>query len=778
MPAWVNKTVSLFLVFTLFLGFVKPVIAAGGQVVTYTPPITEQQVTTPPQQQVNSTGATKPTTSASDKVKEKAKGLFGVMDSLMLTLAGSPLLMRVIAVQMQKFSNDKVKKWARESYFLVDQAVAHAERTGKLPGDKSAKAKLYQDQFGKILKEAGWLERVALRTGTGQEKHILEKAMKEAESIHRKTFYGEIAELEAEGRITQNEAMEFLGIRRRGMMTPRELGAYLLDNTNLKSREVLELMRTYVAKDADVRVRVKGMRDSRFDATVLELMEPWKDAKRTTFQTRVDRKTVAKMMAFDGSVEDFTRLVIAESGVSGAEAQKLVDEYANEKYKTKQFAKQAEVEQTKKTVGDGPSRPKNTYELNSYKPLVQDVVNHHNNKPVPRTTEVKSTATQQPSRPINTADSVVKQPALRPAMAQGTATKQPALRPAMAQGTATKQPAVRKTVTESYRPATSERTVNKQPVHKPAIAQTGQAPVKTASATNNTPKASGTFDFKRGRSKVFNKWTGGGLKGAKQSLHYDAFRGGVFIDVGITAATNLFFRLKQGDSLGESIKGTAGTIMSTEFILGDLLGGAIGAAVGASIPLPAAIQSMGLFGKFLGVLPGISFAIAGAQLGYGAISLMKRGQFSMKALFNEVKPGLLLGQALGAALGMTLGTLLLPGPIGALLGGIIGGILGSKLAAAIFGYGEEQILSQAAHIQQGNPSAPTTVAGEELEGINLTMPSSDDMSRLDEAVREAYATYMDAQRKGDYRNSVSSFKRYVELQKVLDELKQRGYRVK
>ena len=139
---------------------------------------------------------------------------------------------------------------------------------------------------------------------------------------------------------------------------------------------------------------------------------------------------------------------------------------------------------------------------------------------------------------------------------------------------------------------------------------------------------------------------------------------------------------------------------------------------------------------------------------------------------------MLLRQALGAALGMTLGTLLLPGPIGALLGGIVGGILGSKLAAAIFGYGEQQILSQAAHVDHGNPSAPTTVVGEQLNGINLTMPSIDDMGRLDEAMRQAYADYMKAQRKGDYRNSVSSFKKYVELQKVLDELQQRGYRVK
>ncbi len=747
MPAWVNKTVCVFLVFTLFLGFVEPVLAAGGQVVTYTPPLNAQQTA--------SAGATKATTSAADKAAEKTKGIFGAMDNIMLTLAGSPLLVRVIAQQMSKFSNAKVKKWARESYFLVDQALAHANRTGKLPGEKSAKAKLYQEQFGKIMKEAGWLEKAALRTGTGREKQILAKAMEEAENIHRKTFYGEVAELEAEGRISQKEALEFLDIRRRGMMTPRELGAYLLDNTNLKSREVLELMRTYTAKAADGRVRVKGMRDSRYDATLLELMEPWKDSKRSTFQTRVDRKTVSKLMAFEGSVEDFTRIVIAESGVSGAEAQKLVDEYANEKLKTKEFSRQQVQDDVKQKATDAPSRPKNTYELNSYKPLVADVVDKHHglNTPVNKTQPTRTNA------PVKTAE-------LKPAMSLGQP-KQPVkvaeLKPAMTQGQP-KQPA--------YRPAATDGNI------KPAVVQTVDV-INKAANTATAPKASGTFDFKAGRGKLFNKWTGGGLQGAKQSLHYDAFRGGVFIDVGITAATNLFFRLKRGDTIGESLKGTAGTIMSTEFIVGDLLGGALGAAVGASIPLPAALQTMGLFGKFLGVLPGISFAIAGAQLGYGAISLAKRGQFSFKALFNEVKPGLLLGQALGAALGMTLGSLLLPGPIGALLGGIVGGILGSKLAAAIFGYGEQQIMAQAAHIPAGQPSAPSSVGGADgLEGINLQMPSSDDMVRLDEAVRQAYSDYMSAQRKGDYRASVSNFKRYVRFQKVLDELQQRGYRVK
>ena len=723
MPAWVNRTVSLFLVFTLFLGFVEPVFAADGQVVTYTPPINEQQVT--------STGATGATTSAADLAKAKAKGLFGVMDSLMLTMAGSPLLVRVIAVQMQKFGNQKVQKWARESYFLVDQAVAHAQRTGTLPGDKSAKAKLYQEQFGKILKEAGWLERVALRTGTGQEKQILEKAMQEAENINRKTFYGEVAELEADGRITQAEAEDFLGIRRRGMMTTREVGAYLLDNTNLKSREVLELMRTYVAKDADTRVRVKGTRDSRFDATVLELLEPWKDAKRSTFQTRVDRKTVAKLLAFDGSVEDFTRLVIAESGVSGAEAQKLVDEFANEQYKTKEYKKQVQLEEMKKPAADNNTKSSadgntkaatdaNTKSATDSNPKA--ATDGNTKAAIDSNTKTNSSALDGPPRPKNT----------------------------------------------------FEPNINKPVVNEVVDANKVKAP----STSGDTPKASATFDFKSGRSKVFSKWTGGGLQGAKQSLHYDAFRGGIFIDVGITAATNLISRLKRGDSLGQSLKGTAGTIMSTEFLLGDLLGGAIGAAVGAAIPLPAALQTMGFFGKFLGVLPGISFAIAGAQLGYGAISLMKRGQFSLKALFNEVKPGLLLGQALGAALGMTLGTLLLPGPIGALIGGILGGMLGSKLAAAIFGYGEEQILAQAAHVSQDSPSAPSSVGSDDLDGINLAMPSSDDMGRLDDAMRQAYGEYMEAQRKGDYRNSVSSFKRYVRLQKVLDELQQRGYRVK
>ena len=218
--------------------------------------------------------------------------------------------------------------------------------------------------------------------------------------------------------------------------------------------------------------------------------------------------------------------------------------------------------------------------------------------------------------------------------------------------------------------------------------------------------------------------------------------------------------------------------MSTEFILGDLLGGAIGAAVGASIPLPAAVQTMGIFGKFLGVLPGISFAIAGAQLGYGAISLLKRGQFSLKALFNEVKPAMILGQALGAALGMTIGTLLIPGPIGAMLGGIVGGILGVKLSASIFSFGEEKVIAQTTHVTTERGSASFPELGAPLEDLNLSRPDLQDMRKLDTAVKDAYSDYTEAQSKGDYNGSLGSFKRYVRLQKILDELRQKGYRVK
>jgi len=661
MPRWFGRFVALVVMAAMTCGWVEPAFAASGQVVTYTPPPTE------------SAAATDAMTDGAKNMVETAQKLTGLWDELMLALAGSPLLVRVLANQMQKFSNTKLQSWARESYFLVDQAVAQAQRTGALDGQKAAKATLYKEQFGKILQQAGWLERIALRATTGQEQQIFDRAVREAETINHRTYQGAVVQLEADGYITQKQALEHLNLQRRAILTPHELGSNLLTDTELRSADILELMRTYDPANAAQPIRVKGGRDSHYNATVLELLEPWRDPKRAKFQTRLDRKTVAKLLAFDGTVDDFTRTVIAETGMTGDEAQRLVNEYSWEQTKNRQFVDTLQPRSTGQA--DGPGAPKTAAAADVF----DDVVNRA---------------------------------------------------------------------------------------------------AKTAAAAPTDTGA--VLEFKTGRSTLFSKWTGGGLQGAKQSLHYDAFRGGIFVDVGITAATNLLYRLKAGQSVGESLSGTVGTIMSTEFLLGDLLGGTIGAALGAAIPLPAALQSMGLLGRFFGVLPGVSLAIAGAQLGYGAVSLIKRGQFSLKVLFNEVKPGLVLGQALGAALGMTLGSLLLPGPIGALLGGMVGGILGSKLAAAIFGYAEAEAVAQTARLGDGLPGAPsvTDMGGVDLSDIDLNRPDADDMARVDAAVRSTYDEYLARNRSGDHAGSLAAFKRYVGLQKVLDELMQKGYRVK
>jgi len=755
-----TRYLTTFLVFALlFSSSFAPLCAA---------PATQSNntATTTPSQNSIATASTNQNTandsadSTEETVDEKKKGkeLSSVMNNLLLAVAGSPVLMKVIATQLKKHGNQKMASWARESYYIVGQAVSIAEQTGAMSSVQGQKAKLYQDQFGKIMKEAGWLDKMAMRSFAGNEKQAIEAAAHQGRRIARRTFEGEVANLQGERIITDLQAKEFLGIKSRGIMTPRELGGFLLSETNLTTSQTGELLRTYRATRADDgRVRISGGRDSRYDTAVLDLLENWQGKRHARFSSQTTRKLAAKYLTFQGSVEDFSKLVMSDGNLSGPDSARLVDEFAMEAAKDQShFGKKATLKadvasqkshsRKKNTVNEAPKATSNTAKTVSSTDASPKASASTNSAPKATSNTVKTVSSTDTSPKASASTNSVEFKHSRSAVSN----------------------LVNK----------SGKTLNKYGKEFNKLGEKVSKFGQKIAAESGWKEVKASATSKDGFLGYKGKWTGGGIDGVKQSLKYDAFRGGIFVDVGISAATGIIARLKSGASFKESVGGTLSTIASTEFIFGDILGGVTGAALGAAIPLPAALQTMGAFGKFFGVLPGVSLAIAGSQFGYGAVSLMKRGQFSLSTLFHEVKPGLVIGQAIGAAVGMTVGSLLLPGPIGAMLGGIVGGMIGSKIATILFGYKQDEALAQISHTTTLNKADVGSEVSAALQGVNIQYPDSDDMQAIDKAVKDAYSAYIRANKSGDYEKSASCLRTYSELQKVLQSLINHGYRVK
>jgi hypothetical protein len=752
MPWWLKKYTSWMLVLTMVTSFVLP-SAVHAQTTAKTAPAKQVATEAP-----GAESAEGPDTKEDLK---KGEELSGLLNTLLIAGSSSPILVRVIGAQLRKYGNHKMASWARESYYLVGQAVAAAERTGTLNQVQGQKAKLYQEQFGRIMKEAGWIEKVALRTTVGNEKLAMESAAHEGKRIARKTYQGEVANLQGEGFINDHQAKEFIDIQRRGIMTPRELGGFLLRETELSPAQVAELLRTYrSSRTGDTRVRVTGGRDARYDSAVLETLENWKGKKYARFSSQTSREAAAKYLTFQGTVNEFTKLVMGDGNMSGADSAKLIDEFALEAAKDQAFfGKQASLVNDARPIDVRRDASRTLSERAGLQIDPDSVpVKHHSETPRVQSATMNSSAE---SAPKMASTQVADAPGPKMTSTQTADVPKASVSGPKASGTA---------------PATAEFKLSRnksfhdrfKDFSKRAVKESGFKEVKASISSKD-----GFLGYK-------GKWTGGGIDGIKESIKYDAFRGGLFVDVGISAVTGLISRMSSGDSLSESLKGTLGAIASTEFVFGDLLGGTLGAAVGAAIPLPAALQTMGAFGRFMGALPGVGLAIAGSQFGYGAVSLMKRGQFSFETLFNEVKPGLVIGQAIGAAVGMTIGTMLLPGPIGAMLGGIVGGMIGSQLATMIFGYRQDEVLAQVSHTSKASGSVVDVGSRVEdiLSGINVQYPDSDDMRAVDKAVKDAYSAYIKAQKSGDYNGATAAFKDYNELSKVLNVLLSRGYRVK
>ncbi len=269
--------------------------------------------------------------------KETVRRIRDNLHELMLLLGGSPLAVKMISSHLEKIGDEKLRAWARESYFLVNQAIAEAERSGKVDPRSINKARLYHRQFGRILKQAGWLDRLAISRAAKKRfktSDPLEAASIEAETIHRNTFQAEVASLKSAGRITGEQARKLLELNRRGELTVRRLGAKLLRETSLSSKEILELMRTYVSKRPE---RVKGKRNAHYDAMVLELLEPWRDPSRKLFRSKLDRESVARLLEYSGDLDSFAAHIMKIDRLSPEDAEKLVNEYAWELEKQRRF---------------------------------------------------------------------------------------------------------------------------------------------------------------------------------------------------------------------------------------------------------------------------------------------------------------------------------------------------------------------------------------------------------------------------------------------------------
>ena len=201
-------------------------------------------------------------------------------------------------------------------------------------------------------------------------------------------------------------------------------------------------------------------------------------------------------------------------------------------------------------------------------------------------------------------------------------------------------------------------------------------------------------------------------KPAPQLTKGGAVASGLFIHLGISAASSIASHIKDGCSAGETAKNTFKDLTRTEFLLGDILGGTVGAMAGSLIPLPGALSAM----------PAIGLATIGAQLGHQAVKLIKEDNFTLSNLFKAIDIPTIIGQTLGATIGVAAAAAILPGTVGAIIGGMAGGFLGFKLMQCFFPKDEEESLWKASSVEKvqiASPSENNQVKGEVKAPIDL-----------------------------------------------------------
>ena len=204
---------------------------------------------------------------------------------------------------------------------------------------------------------------------------------------------------------------------------------------------------------------------------------------------------------------------------------------------------------------------------------------------------------------------------------------------------------------------------------------------------------------------------------------------GLFIHLGISAASSIASHVKDGCSVGETAKNTFTDLTRTDFLLGDLLGGTVGAMAGSLIPLPGALSAF----------PAIGLATIGAQLGHHAVSLLKEDNFTLANLFKAIDIPSIIGQTLGATIGVAAAATILPGTVGAIIGGMAGGFLGLKLLQCFFPKDEEETIQKESSVQKLQISSPA----DNLQ-VKGEIQAPNDLIELSNEVKRTYQELLEA----------------------------------
>lgn len=758
--------------------------------------------------------------------EERQERLRKKLGRLFLTLLSSPILAKIMLARISEVQDQKVGRWAREAYLMVDQAVDGAQRAGALTGPKLDKAQLFRQYFGEIVKNLPVKD--SLVVGGSKNKLLLEKATRIANELHGGSYYGTVTSLRARASLSEEKASDLLKIQKEGALTSRELASKLLVETELRSSDILELTRHYDNKVGQG--RAIGKRDVRLDAIILDAADPWRDPARSPFQGRLSRQTAAELLSFQGDAPSFEKKLV-DSGVHEADRKIFAREFESHQ--------KAEVERRSRIAAapaDGSPAPKRDFlsdrtgkmavkavpggavpgeslkALETHIEKIADRVNGHipyeeyyvralntdvdildspklEAKVTGKGIDVSSQLVQQ-VRAVGGDEGVAfllgRHMAERTLKQAGITLGEPKLSfeidrlgyrwaqraypdldlkvvnrvmdAAAGRGTGLfgKVRRVTSAFADHTRPPEAERMVQLSKVQVPG------APASKGAVQRSAFRAPETIEDRL--TPLKQSWTRGGPAAAVETLHRDFVKGGLLINVGIAAGMGLVSGIGSGKSLQESTGDTVRTLATPEFLVGNLLGGTLGAVAGSMLPIPAVLAASGAMGSFLSILPAMGLAIAGAHIGETVVSLVRRDQFSLKNLWNELPLFDIIAGGAGASLGVTIGSLVFPGPIGGMVGGLVGGWLASHALRALV----------------GRPHAPgATVASTTVPSIHVTAPASKgavagDPAELREELTSSYESFVDAQRRGDVAGSKVHLARYGELRTRLDGLERQA----
>ncbi len=257
----------------------------------------------------------------------------------------------------------------------------------------------------------------------------------------------------------------------------------------------------------------------------------------------------------------------------------------------------------------------------------------------------------------------------------------------------------------------------------------------------------------------------GGVKGAIASVKRDMLKGGLLMDVAVTAGLSIIQKVSSGGSLSEGLSETGKYLTSSTFIAGDLMGGALGAALGSMIPIPGGLAAAGLFGQAFASLPALGGAMLGAHIGVTAITLLKEGRFSLSNLASSID---LIGvgfRSIGASMGMALGSLIPIPVVGTMVGGILGGMLMDKVLTMIRG---RPAMASAERLEKSEVGGDVNVSSHDEKKASTGRPIT--IEHVKTARDKAYAAFVRATKEGKPQEAVEHLKEYQKYEKMISDM--------